>query len=68
MDVLDRGDPGLEHLERGVEGVEIRIDRSRAEPAREPELERMVGGAELERREPHVVVGIDESRKDHMVR
>ena len=68
VDVLDSGDPGLEHLERRVERVEIRVDRPRAEPAREPELERMVGRAELERGEPHVVVGVHEPRKHDVVR
>ena len=65
VQVLDRGDPGLDHLERRVEGVEIGIDPPRAEPTGEPQLERIVGRAQLQRGQTDMVVAIDEARQDH---
>ena len=67
VDVLHGGDAGLEHLEGGVERVQVRIDGPRAKPAREPQLERQVRRPELERGEPDVVVGVHEAREHDVI-
>jgi len=65
--MLDGGDARLEHLKRGVERVQVGIDVARDHAAREPELERMIGRAELERRQAHMVMRVDEARDDHVL-
>ena len=61
VEVLHRGHAARNHLERGIERIEIEIHIAKPEPAGEPQLERMVGRAELERRQSDMVVGVDQS-------
>ena len=64
--MVDGGDARLEVLERGVEGVEVEIDVPGGVAAGEPQFERVVGRAELERRQADVVMGIDHAGHDHL--
>jgi hypothetical protein len=67
VQVLDGRDPRLEHLEGGVERVEVRIDVPGRHTAREPQFERMIGRAELQGREADVVMAVDEAGHDHVL-
>jgi hypothetical protein len=66
VQVLDGGDAGFEHLKSGIERIEIRIDTPRRHAAGEPEFERIVGRAELEGRQTHMMVAIDQARHDYV--
>ena len=61
VNVLHGGDAGRDHLERGVERVEIEIEIAGHQARGEPQFERHVGRAELDRRQADVVVAIDEA-------
>ncbi len=67
MEVLDRGDAGRDHLEGGVERVEIDVEIAGHETRREPQLERHVGRAELDRRQPDMMVAVDEAGQQHLL-
>ena len=61
VQVLHGGDSGRDHLERGVERVEIEIEIAGHQARGEPQFERHVGRTELDRRQADVVVAIDEA-------
>ena len=63
MQVLHGGDAARDHLERRDRACRAQIDVAQRQPAREPELERMVGRAELERRQADMMMGVDEARR-----
>jgi hypothetical protein len=67
VQVLDSGDAGFEHLESGVERIEIRVDTPRRHAAGEPEFEWIVGGPQLEGRQTHMMMAIDQARYDHVL-
>jgi hypothetical protein len=52
VQVLHGGDARGDHLEGGIERVEVEIDPPRHQPRHEPQLERHVGRAELHRGQP----------------
>ena len=60
MNMLNRGDAGRDHLEGRVERVEVEVDVARDEAGREPQFERHVPRAELDRREPNMMVAVHE--------
>ena len=47
VDVLDGGDARRDHLEGGIERVEVQVDLARRHPSGEPKLQRIIGRAEL---------------------
>ena len=61
VNVLHGGDPGRDHLEGGVERVEIEIEMRRSPAAWRTKFERHVGRTELNRRQADVVVAVDEA-------
>ena len=63
-DVLDGGHSGLEHLEGGVERVQIGIDRAGADARDRPHLQRFVERAQLNRCHPDMMMGVHEPRQD----
>ena len=67
VEMLHRGDAGGQHVERGVERVEVGIDVAAGQTTREPQLERQVGRAELERGQPDVMMAVDEAGQDDVI-
>ena len=59
VQMLHGGDAGGDHLEGGIERVEVEIDPPRHQPGHKPQLERHVGRSELHRGQPDMVVGVD---------
>ena len=66
VDVLDRCDARLDHLERGVARVQIRVDVAFRQAPGNPKLQRQVGTAELNGRHTDMMVIIDETGHDDM--
>ena len=67
MDVLHRGDAGGDHLERRIQRVEIQVQIARHHARDEPQLQRHVRRAKLHRREPDMVVAVDEAGEENLV-
>jgi len=67
VQVVHGGDARLEHLEGRVERVEVWIDVARGYTAREPELQRVVGRAQLKRREADMMMTLHEARQHHVL-
>ena len=66
MNVLDGRDARGDHLEGRIERVEIEVEVARDEARREPEFERHVGRAELDRRQADVMVAVDEAGQQRL--
>ncbi len=54
---------GGQHLERGVKGIVVGNAVAHRDAGRKPQFKRRVGYAELDRREPDMVMGVDEARQ-----
>ncbi len=67
VEVLHGGDAALDHLEGGEQRVGIEIDIAQRDAAGEPEFQRVVGRAELQRRRADMVMRVDEARRDREV-
>ena len=67
VNVLHRGDAGRDHLERRIERVEVEIEIAGDEARGEPQFERHVGRAELDRRQADVMVAVDEARQQRLL-
>src|SRR5476649_2162111 len=67
LDMLHRGDARADHLERRVERVEIEIEVADHHAGDEPEFERHVGRAELDRRQADMVMAVDEARQKDLL-
>ena len=67
VEVLNRGHARGDHFERRVERVEVGIGPAARDAGGEPELQRVVARADLDRRQPDVVVAVDQPRDDHVV-
>jgi hypothetical protein len=68
LDMLHRGNARGYHLEGGVERVQIKIDLAPRDTAREPQLQRMIGGAHLQWSHADMVMAVDETRQHDVVR
>ena len=64
LKMLHGSDPGLDHLECGVQRVEVGVDGAACNSSREPELEGVVARPELDRGQADVVMAVDEPRDD----
>ena len=67
VDVLHGGDAGRNHLERGIERVKVEVEVPGHQARGEPQFERHVGGAELDRRQANMVVAIDETGQQRLL-
>ena len=67
MQMLHRGDPRRDHLERRIQRIEIRVDVPHHHARDEPQLQRHVRRAKLHRRQPDMVMPIDEARQQHLL-
>ncbi len=65
--MLHRGDAGAHQLERGIERVEPPRHGARAHAVDQPELERQVRRAKLERRHADMMMRVDQAGKDHEI-
>ena len=63
VNMLHRGDARGDHLERRIERIEIEIEVSGDQTGGEPQFERHVGRAELDRRQADMMVAVDEAWK-----
>ena len=68
LNVVCRGHPGRDHLQRRVQRVVVRVDGRRSQPVNDPELERQIWRAQLSGCEPDMMVGIHQPRHDDVVR
>ena len=68
MDVLNRRRARFQHLDCRVERIEPVPDIPHAPELWQPELQRTIGHAKLERRQPGMVMAVDETRKRDRVR
>ncbi len=66
VEMLNGGDAARDHLEGGEERVEPQVHVAERQTRGEPELQRMVRRAELERRQAHMVVRVDQAGDDHL--
>ncbi len=67
MNVLHRGDAGGDHLEGRIERVEVEIEIAGHQARREPQLERHVGRAQLDRRQADMMVAVDEAGQQRLL-
>ncbi len=67
VNMLHCRDPRGDHLERRIEGVEVDIEVAGDEARGEPELERHIGRAQLDRREADVMMTVDEAGQQHLL-
>ena len=67
MQVLNRRDPGGDHLEGGIERVEIEVQVARDHAGDEPQLQRHVRRAELHRGQADMMMAVDEARQQDLV-
>ena len=65
--MLNRRDPGGDHLERGVKRVEIEIEAARHHAGDKPQFQWHVRRAELHRGEADMVMAVDEARQKDLV-
>lgn len=68
LQMLHGGDTGLDHLERGVQGVEVGGDGAARNEGRQPQLQGMVPRPALDRGQTDVVMAVDEPRDHDVVR
>ena len=67
LDVLYGSRARGDHLEGGVERVEVKIEHADHHAGDEPQLERHIGRAELHRRKPDVMMSVDEAGQQDLL-
>ena len=63
MQMLHGGDAGPDHLKGGIKRIEVGVHIARHHARDEPKLQRHIGGAQLHRRQPDMVMRIDKARQ-----
>jgi len=67
MKMLNRRDPGCDHLEGGIKRIEIEVEVARHHAGDEPQLQRHVGRAELYRGQADMMMAVDKARQQNLV-